>query len=796
MKYRRRYIVGAAMWSAIAPLQVRAQAQPADTVQIIRIVAVTPQSGQDIDRNILPYEMQNARSNAVQRAQSENLTDFMARNLTGVNVNDISGGSFQSDVTFHGYRASPVLGASQGLSVYLDGVRVNEPFGDVVNWDLLPEAAIADIALAPGSNPLYGLNTLGGALALRTKSGATHPGWDANLSYGSGGQGKADVAYGAENDAGWHQFIAATLFDEHGWREHSDGHLGNLFIKLGHRQGATRWDVTLLGGDSHLAGNGLLPSYRWVDGGLQNGLYENQRRAAYTFPDQTNNRLRQASFNVTRRLDNNAELAVTAYARNSRRDTVNADISDAYADYVTGCAQGFGADGAARDSAACPLTRVEGAAVHSASLNSTSTRQNSGGFSANISTVLARHHLIAGVALDHSRISFAQSTQVADFAPDRSVLVDVGQVPTADASVTGASQSLALFAADTWQVAAATHLTASARWNHARVDNVLTNDDGTQKQEVFTYQKLNPAFGIAHDIVHDIGHDIVHDTGVSLTLFANLAQNNRVPTVIELGCADPAQPCRLPVGLQSDPFLKQVVARTLEAGVRGQVRGALWSASLYRTVNQDDILFRSAGLTQQGYFANVARTKHQGLDLNVNKQFGAVSTRIAYSYLDAIYDADGQLFTGARNVRVSHGVRIAGLPHHTLKLNLDWRAAPSLDLGADVVALSDLLTQGNEDGLRADPMEGQPPAYADWRIRGYVLLTLRASYRPDQHWEWFARINNAANRRYETYGAVALDLFPNGRLLRPQDGPVDAALARFVAPGAPRSVVAGLRYHF
>jgi outer membrane receptor protein involved in Fe transport len=110
--------------------------------------------------------------------------------------------------------------------------------------------------------------------------------------------------------------------------------------------------------------------------------------------------------------------------------------------------------------------------------------------------------------------------------------------------------------------------------------------------ERFSYRRLNPSLGIAHRAAG------------GWTVFANLSQSNRVPTVIELGCADPEQPCRLPVGLQSDPYLKQVVSRTVEAGVRNRTA----SLSLYRTVNHDDILFRTAGVAQHGYFSiSIAR---------------------------------------------------------------------------------------------------------------------------------------------------------------------------------------------
>jgi outer membrane cobalamin receptor len=102
-----------------------------------------------------------------------------------VHVNEVQGNPFQMDVNYRGYTASPLLGTPQGLSVYFDGVRINQPFGDVVSWDLIPKAAIASMNLMPGSNPLFGLNTLGGALAIQTKEGRSHPGSSVQVTGGS-----------------------------------------------------------------------------------------------------------------------------------------------------------------------------------------------------------------------------------------------------------------------------------------------------------------------------------------------------------------------------------------------------------------------------------------------------------------------------------------------------------------------------------------------------------------------------------------------------------------------------------
>lgn len=717
--------IAAGVLSVLAVQQAEAQDYPLLAMLRVEVVGVAPQPGLGIDRASLPYAVQSAGSAVIRQAQAGNLTDFMARNLNGVNVNDISGSPFQNDITYRGFRASPVLGASQGMSVYLDGVRVNEPFGDVVNWDMLPEAAIGSVLLVPGSNPLYGLNTLGGALALTSKSGRSDPGFEAEFSASDSGRRRFDLTYGKRFDS-WHALVAATAFDDAGWRDHSAGKLGNLFFKLGHARGDSEWSVAVLGGQSRLRGNGLLPD----------ALYDDNRRAAYTFPDETRNRLAQATFNFRQDLDGGAELSAAAYTRNSRRDTVNGDVGDGVAE---------------------------------ANFNTTSTRQRSEGMALHWSATRDAHQLGVGATIDRNRVSFAQFEQAGAFIADRGVVANPGEEREPASSVTGAARMLGVYASDTWTIRTGSNLTLSARFNHARVGNTLTDDSGQQAPETFTYRKLNPAIGFAQEVG-------------GATVFANLAQSNRVPTVIELGCADPAQPCRLPVGLQSDPFLEQVVSRTIEAGLRWHAGHAALSASLYRTASRNDILFLSAGSARQGYFSNFARTLRQGVDLAASTRFGKLDARVSYNYLEAVFDADGQLFTGARDVGITRGTRIAGLPRHTFKLGLDWKLSPAMSIGADAQAISSLVTQGNEDG-----------AHAGWGVRGYGLLNLRASYRFDAHWELFARITNVGDRRYESYGAVAADLFPHGRQVAQ---PSDAVHARFVAPGAPRSIAAGMRATF
>ena len=151
----------------------------------VEVIATTPLPGVDLPLSQIPAPVQTAIDRDIEESGALDLADFLNRRLNGVHVNEMQGNPFQPDISFRGYTASPLLGTPQGLSIYMDGVRLNQPFGDVVSWDLIPRMAISAIALMPGSNPLFGLNTLGGALSIQTKDGRSNPGTTVQAIYGS-----------------------------------------------------------------------------------------------------------------------------------------------------------------------------------------------------------------------------------------------------------------------------------------------------------------------------------------------------------------------------------------------------------------------------------------------------------------------------------------------------------------------------------------------------------------------------------------------------------------------------------
>lgn len=778
--------IAAALAAAPAAAQTTVNADDAQVTLLDRVeVTATPIPGTLIDADQLPYTVQSATAEDIGRAQAGNLTEFMVRQLNGVDTNEVQGSPFQADITFRGFRASALPGASQGLSVYLDGVRMNEPFADIVSWDMMPEAAIRSVTLMPGSNPLFGPNTLGGALAFATQSGITAPGGRAEVSFGSNQRKRLDASYGYAGADGLHAFVAVTGFDEDGWRDASEGRLGTLFAKAGRQGERTDWDLSLLHGRSKLIGNGLLPSSRYTDEGIEPGLYEDDRRAVYTSPDLTRNRNTLLTWQLDHRFDADTALHVLAYHREGRRDTVNGDINEDYEEFVEECADGYADDGAALDDD-CDVERDEADAVHSGVLNTTQMRQHAQGVALNLSRHAGAHQLSVGATYDRNRVRYRQYEQDGWVQDDRSIAADADEEREFFSGVSGRSSTLGVFASDTWELSEATHVTASLRWNRVEVSNVLsTAEDGARPSERFVFAKANPSLGLTQRL------------GAGVTAFASASQNSRAPTAIELGCADPEQPCRLPTGLQADPRLEQIVSRTYEVGLRWNPSPTqAMNASLYRADNRNDILFLRAPNTQLGYFDNVDRTRYQGAELNYRTASGPLRWFASYSYLDATYRSDGELLSGERAIALRPGMRIAGLPRNTLKLGLEWQASPALALGADLRAVSRRVASGNEDGLVENPEDGEELQRHDLSTGGYALVDAHGSWRLADGLTLYLRVSNLFDRRYETYAAIAEDLFPDGELARPQDAAVEDGPSRFVAPGAPRQYQVGLRWQF
>ena len=742
-------------------------AAPAQSIDIdkvhrlpqVEVVHQAPLPGLDVSVEQYPGNAQMRNDAQIERSGASNLADFLNRSMPSATAADIQGSPYQIDLSYRGHRLSPMLGSPQGLSVYLDGVRINQPLGDVMDWDLVPEMALADVALIPGTNPLYGLNTLGGALVLGTKSGLTHPGTEVDVSFGSHGRKRIEFGHGAQWGDGWHGYVAGTWFDDKGWRERSPGHLGNLFLKLGRNLGDTSWALSYTYGRSNLMGNGL----------LNQSLYDINRRAGYTFYDQTRNRGGLLNFQLTHSLTPNDQLTLVAWHRSTRRKGSNGDVNEEWAEWVEDCER------PGRPTTNCTNPGAPGYMRNNAVYNVSQAHYAEAGATLQWTRQAGAHQLAVGAELARSTADYDQYQQEAIFDANRVTQPIAGENLEHEVSLRGRSTRLGLFAADTISLGENTRLSLSARWNQSRVRNDLGHP-APYERESFSYRKLNPAIGVTHAFTP------------AILGFASLSQGTRMPTALELGCADPAKPCTLPTGLQADPYLKQVVTRTLEFGARLRpADGVQVTGALFRSVNSDDIAFMRSGISQAGFFSNIGKTRRQGLELSSRLQRRNWDVRASYTYLDATYQSSGVLFgplsTASKPNAFHPGTRIAALPRHVFKLSADWSVVPAVVVGGDWLALGSQVAAGNESGTR--PKLGDVP--------GFSLFNARVSWQVSQGWKAYLRVNNLLDKRYVTYVTGNEDAFPGGVVVKPGD---DMGSARFVAPGIGRSFVVGIRYEW
>lgn len=817
---------GAGGFNGIARAQVPAQALPD-----VDVVGSAPLPGIGQPRTELPSNVQSSGLADLARSGEPDLGSFLNRRFSGVHINDIQGNPFQADVNFRGYTASSLLGTPQGLSVYMDGVRLNQPFGDVVSWDLIPRFAISSITLMPGANPLFGLNTLGGALSIQTKDGRRFPGGSAQLSVGSWGRRTLALEQGGFNkDNGLDWYVAGQLFKERGWRDSSASDLRQLFAKVGWSNAATDLKLTLAYADNELNGNGL----------QEQRLLDARYDSVYTRPDTTGNRSLLLALSALHSLDERSSLSGNLYFRKLSSSTFNGDLnSDSLNQsvYQPNAAEraalaaagysGFPTSGANASNTPFPFWRCianvllndEPAEKCSGLINRTALEQRNWGltgqYNRDIQSGRHRHQLTVGLGYDASTLRFRQSTELGYLNPDRTVTglgafgdgvtggdVD-GQPYDTRVDLQGRVSTWSLYAMDTWTIDKVWHITASGRYNQTRIRNSDAIHPGGGLDSLdgdHSFSRLNPALGLSYA------------PSRQWNAYLGYSEGSRAPTSVELGCANPANPCKLPNAMAGDPPLEQVVTRSLEAGLRGRTAGGLiWNLGLFRAENRNDILFVADNVSGFGYFKNFGKTLRQGLEAGLSGRMGAWSFATSYTLLDATYRS-AETVLGAGNssnssaqagfpgvdgtINIRPGDRIPLIPRHLLKLDADYRINAQWQLGGHLLATSGVFARGNEN----NQAQVVAPYYLGaGKTSGYAVLNLQASYTPDKRWRVFAYLNNVFDRRYASAAQLGpMGLSASGNFqARPfpanANGDFPLQSSSFLAPGAPRSLWLGAR---
>jgi iron complex outermembrane receptor protein len=763
---------------APAPSTTAAPAQPQPAA-----VAARPDPAA-IDRDKVPSNTAVMGPPDFDHGQSINLLDAVAKSLPGVSLGDQTGNPFQRDINYRGFTASPVPGTPQGLAVYQNGVRINESYGDVVNWDLIPEMAINRLTLVPNS-PIFGLNAIGGAISIEMKNGFSWQGKDTEGLIGSYGrvQGGAQAGVQSGNLAA---YVAADAINDAGWRDFSSASkLRRMYVDLGARNDTTEFHVNFTGADNQLGGTVATPvemlNQRWS--------------SVWTWPQSTHLQLAFLTASLNYTPTDTLSFQGNTYYRGLRATHLDGNGTDAQPCDPAGAFPGELCIGdpntPINQNMATPNILPPGAFLGELDRNRTATDSFGGTAQMASSAKVLGHdnHFVVGFSLDHGHTNFTGTSELGTidqslFVSGTGIFIDQPAADLTPVNLLALNTYAGLYATDTFDITERLSVTAGGRFNFAQInlqDLTGTNPLLTSSSQ---FQRFNPVIGATYKITPNI------------TGYAGYSEANRAPTPLELGCSDPTHPCMIDTFLISDPPLKQVVSRTVEAGLRGNFGASdtdrlTWGLGVFHTGNTDDILnVASAAVPMFGFFQNAGNTLRQGVEAKVNLRHDRWTAYANYTFVDATYRSAITL-SSANNpvadpatgtIQVVPGNHIPGIPAHRFKAGAEYAVTDRWKIGAD------LNVVGSQYLIHDD--SNQNP-----RVPAYWVVNLHGSYQIDKTFEVFGLINNLFDRHYYAAGTFFNTggfnsaTFGNPNFFTLND-------PRTFLPGMPIAAYAGVRARF
>ena len=812
-----------------------------EVVEEMVVIGVTPsRDGAGLPEEKIPYRVQSSSAEDIDRSQSLDISDFLRHNLASVTHNDAQNNPLQPDIQYRGFTASPLLGLSQGMSVYQNGVRINEPLGDTVNWDLLPESAIHSIDLIGGANPLFGLNTVGGALSVNMKDGFNSDGHSVEV-YGGSFERIVTSAESGGNNGSLGYYANVSYFDEDGWRDESPSDALNLYGSLSWRSAMSRLNLNVQHGDSKLIGNGAIPEELLAD----------DRDAIFTAPDVTENDLIMVSLDGSHNFNDKVKLNVNFFYRENDGSSFNGDGSEFGLEFDddgmwllvegddddddddddngdhdddddnghddddddNGNGNGDDDDDNGHDDDDDDNGRddddddeeLEGVETYGggdpsdldiiAINNTSSRRQESYGTDIQLTFLNdlmgMENNLTMGFAYYKGESTFRSETEIAGLDPVTRSTVGLGTgvfLEDARTNLETDTETTSFYFMNAMTLSEQLTLVVSGRLNNTLIDLQDLSGERPELNGEHDFFRFNPAVGLTFQPTDN------------LNVYGSYSESNRAPTPIELACNDSVYTraqafaddpddvdfeCRLPNAFLADPPLEDVVSKSFEAGVRGDIGLADYHLGFFHTTNHDDILFQTTGRAT-GLFANVDKTRHLGFEGALNGSTGNLNWFLAYTYLEATFEDE---FVAVENenhplgddIEVEEGDRIPGLPEHTLKLGADYLLLERLNVGFDVSYTSKKELRGNEGNDRDDDGYLTP-------VGGYAVVNLRASYHVTDNIQIFGRVTNLFDEDYESFGLLGEE--PDEVAVEEFE---DYESPRFLGPGAPRAGFVGIK---
>jgi iron complex outermembrane recepter protein len=736
----------------------------------VNVIGASPLIGSGIDRDTVPAQTHVLTSRDLTRDGTPNAVGALNQQLGGVTLDSASGNQFQPTFFYHGFQASPLQGTPQGIAVYMNGMRFNQPFGDTVDWDLIPDIAINRIDVV-GANPVFGLNALGGALNVMLKSGFDYQGFEADLSGGSFRQVQGEFQYGVR-DGNTSLYVAGNALHQDGWRDLQTSALQNFYGDAGWRGQRAEVHANVNFAHSILNGPGTSP----VE------LLAADRRAQFTAPNQISNNYVATSVNGTFDISETASLQGIAYYRYFHQTVVN---GNAPADAP--CADGSGLmcsdSGVSTTTGGVPIPDFLDGGPYS-ELDTQSTNTNAYGVAAQYTNTDRlfglRNHFVTGLSFDGAHNGFGAISYLGGLSSPGRAFVGPGVVidePGSNSPVSAniANSTYGVYFADTLTLNPDAALTLSGRYNAARVR--LSDQNGGDLSGNHNYDHFNPALGMTYRVTP------------WMTAYGGYAVTNRAPTPAELSCAGPENSCSLANFFVGDPDLQQVIAHTVEAGVRGTFALAAGASLTYglayfHTDLDNDIAFINSDTQGRAFFANIGQTRRQGIDASLEFDSDRWHAYFAYSHIDASYQTTFTEASGDNpaadpdgNVTVNRGNKLPGIPANQVKFGAYFKVTPGWTIGGVGIAASNAYLFGDEANLTP-------------KLPGYFTLNLSTTYQVNKNVQVFAWANNITNTRYYTFGTFA----PTSSVYL-VEAP-NATDPRSYSPAAPASVFGGVRITF
>lgn len=773
----------------------RARGAPVDTAAAAGAGSSAPGSSDRdaslIDRDKVPSNTEVLTSADFSHNYSTNFLDAVNRRLPGVTLGDQTGNPFQRTLDYRGFVASPVQGTPQGIAVYQNGVRINESWGDVVNWDFIPEKAIDRVSLFP-NNPVFGLNAIGGALSIQMKNGFTYQGVEAELFGGSYGRVQGSVQAGGQKDnvAAYATFESAY---DRGWRDHANSsHINRMYVDVGARNDQTELHVNFTGADNLLGNVAATPVQ----------LLNQRWSSVYTWPQSTHLQLAFLNATLNHNFSDSWSFQGNAYFRGFWQSHVDGNGTD-----VESCNGGANLciDGQNDNNpiygpvGGPPVPNTLGTAfLGEIDRNQVATKSFGGTAQLTNTDKLFGHdnHVVMGVSVDHGFTKFNATSELGTvdqnlFVTGTGIFINQPDAGLSPVDLHATNTYTGVYVTDTFDVTNRLAVTAGGRFNLAQIE--LRDQTGTNPllNSINSFQRFNPVIGATYKITPN------------LTVYAGYSEANRAPTPLELGCSDPNHPCMIDSFLVADPPLKQVVAHTVEAGLRGTIgrdvrTGVLtWGLGVFHTLSDDDIIQVTSpiGVNNFGYFQNFGQTLRQGIEAKLDYRLDRWNAYANYTYVDATYRSAATLsspsnpnaLTDPNNdvqfINVKPGDHIPGIAAHRFKAGVEYQATDAWKIGGD------LNFVGSQYLIHDDT--NQSP-----KVPAYAVVNLHTSYQVTPNIELFGLINNVFNQHYYVGGTF----FETGGFHSTTRG-VPNLMAqltdpRTFVPGMPLAAYAGIRAKF